>query len=127
MLTSWRKLLPHDYSDRIINPLSFKHHETPTDNADQIIGFDALGVRCFYFHWFVLTTERFDSEALPIVKDVYFESVIAWRLHTGGWVKIKRYADQMNDCSNRVTVLPVEFIPTLCEGSMSLSADLIFA
>jgi len=108
MVELWKKLLPHEYRTRIVRPIAFEHHTEPSANADKIIGFDGHGSRCFYYHSFLLTEEGFDVDELPILVDVYYERVIAWRLRRGRWMMIKSYSDRLDRCNKRLTTLPVE-------------------
>jgi hypothetical protein len=104
----WKKMLPREYRNRVISPATFERHTEPSANAERIIGFDSSGTRCFYFHSFLLTEEGFDVDEFPILIDVYYESVIAWRLRQGHWIRIKSFSDRLDRCNKHLTTLPVE-------------------
>lgn len=105
---AWQNLLPGEYRDLVIKPSFFEAHMDPLANAVKYIGFDTHARRCFYYQSFLLTEEGFDADEFPILIDVYFERVIAWRLSQGQWVKIKSFSDQIDRCNKRMTTLPVE-------------------
>jgi len=104
----WEKLLPGEYSFRVMKPLVFERHTEPSANAEKTIGFDEYGTKCFYCHSFLMTEEGFDIDEFPIQIETYFERVVAWRLSGGGRVKIKTYSDQMDKCNKRMVTLPAE-------------------
>src|SRR5271169_1169225 len=109
----WEKQLPGEYRNHVVRPIVFEHHTEPSANAVRIIGFDSCGAKCFDCHSFVVTEERFDADEFPIVIDVYYESVIAWRLRHGQWLKIKTFSDRLDRCNKHLTTLPVELTETL--------------
>jgi hypothetical protein len=108
MIKTWNQLLPQEYLNRVIQPTAFEHHTEPSVNAEKIIGADSDGKPCFYYHRFTLTDEGFDIDEFPILIDVYFERVVAWRLNQGQWVKLKSFSDRIDGCNNRMTTLPLE-------------------
>lgn len=105
---SWQELLPVEYLHRVVAPIAFERHKEPTANAEKVIGFDPHGQRCFYFHSFLMTEEGFDVDEFPILVEVYYERVVAWRLSAGGWIQIKSYSDRLDQCNRHLTTLPVE-------------------
>jgi hypothetical protein len=113
MYDQWKKLLPREYRKRVIRPATFEYHTEPTANAEKIIGVDSRGTRCFYFHAFPLTEEGFDVDEFPILVDVYYERVIAWRLRQGQWIRIKSFSDRLDQCNKHLTTLPVELTETV--------------
>ena len=106
----WNNLLPRKYHNRVISPVSFQHHSEPSLRADKIIGVDAGGKRCFYYHSFLLTEEGFDIGEFPILIETYYERVFAWRHRKGYWIKVKSYTDQLDRCNKHLTTLPVELM-----------------
>jgi hypothetical protein len=104
----WNILLPSQYRNRVIPPLTFEHHAEPVLRADKIIGFDDGGKRCFYYHSFLLTEEGFDIDEFPILIEAYYEVVIAWRHQKGHWIKVKSYSNKLDRCNKSLTTLPVE-------------------
>jgi hypothetical protein len=104
----WEKLLPDEYRNSVIPPIFFESHMDPTANAVKYIGFDSHARRCFYLQSFVMTEEGFDVDEFPILIDVYYERVVAWKLNQGGWIKVKSFTDQLDRCNKHVTTLPVE-------------------
>jgi len=108
MIEHWKNQLPSEYLHCVISPTAFEHHTEPSVSADKIIGYDASGNRCFYFHSFLLTEDGFDIDEFPISIDVYYECVVAWRISEGKWVSIKSYSDQLDRCNKRLTTLPAE-------------------
>lgn len=104
----WDEMIPAEYRDRVVRPITFEHHTEPSVSANKIIGFDVCGKRCFHFHSFLITDEGFDIDEFPILIDVYYERVIAWRLLEGKWINIKSYSDRMDQCQRYLTTLPLE-------------------
>lgn len=106
----WEQLLPTEYRTRVVTPVRFEHHRDSIANAEKIIGFDAMGERCFTCHAYTLTEEGFDADEFPLLIDVYYERVAAWRLQHGIWVRSKSYCDRLDRCNRRLTRLPPEFV-----------------
>jgi len=100
--------LPEPYRDRVVAPARLEHHIDASANASKTLGFDHHGLRCYYRHAFTLTEERFDSEEFPVQIGVYQETVMAWRLKNGKWLKVKESADQLDHCRKRVFMHPPE-------------------
>lgn len=113
MTPYWLTELPETYKSRVVMPASVEHHLEASANAEKIFGLDEDGNRCFYYHAFTLTDERFDIDEMPVQVDMYREKVIAWRLHNGMWLRLKSFADQLDHCKKRVTTLPPELTRTL--------------
>jgi hypothetical protein len=113
MLDSWKNQLPSEYSNQVIRPVAFERNTEPSVNADKIIGFDAQGKPCFYYHTYTLTEEGFDIDEFPILINVYFEQVAAWRILDGQWVKMKSYSDKMDSCKQHLVTLPVELTDSM--------------
>jgi hypothetical protein len=110
----WKRQLPVEYINQVIRPIDFDHHSEPSANAEKIIGFDSRGDKCFYIHSFLLTELAFDADEFPVLVDIYYEHVIAWRLRQGQWIKIKSFADQLDRCNrNYLKTLPVELAETI--------------
>jgi len=108
MVASLKKLIPREYRNRVVKPVTLEHHAEPSANADKVFGYDARGNRCFYYHSFLLRDEGFDIDEFPIQIDVYYECVVAWRLRRGNWIRIKSYADRLDGCNKHLTTLPIE-------------------
>ena len=108
MMTLWKELLPDEYRDRLIVPQSFEYHRDVSAGAEKIIGFDAEGERCFSYHCFVLSEERFDADEFPLTIDTYYERAAAWRLLHGMWIRSKSFCDRLDRCNKRMTTLPIE-------------------
>jgi hypothetical protein len=104
----WEEQLPGEYRNRVVRPITFEHHTELSANAVKVIGFDSCGAKCFDCHSFVLTEEGFDADEFPIRFNVYYERVIAWRLCHGQWIRIKSFADRLDQCNKHLTTLPVE-------------------
>lgn len=113
MIEAWKAFLPQEYSDLAIKPITFEHNTESSVNADKIIGFDAQGKGCFYYHTFTLTEEGFDVDEFPILIDVYYERVIAWRIREGQWLRVKSYSDKLNSCKQQLITLPVELTDSM--------------
>jgi len=95
---------PEKYRNLVVPPARIEHHIDDSARASKTLGFDRHGLRCYYRHAFTLTEERFDSEEFPLQVSVYRETVLAWRLDNGKWLKLKEWADQLDHCRNRVFV-----------------------
>ncbi|MGA8147549.1 MAG: hypothetical protein WB870_08235 [Gallionellaceae bacterium] len=108
----WGKQLPGKYRNFVVRPIAFEYHTEPSANAERIIGFDSRGAKCFDCHSFVLTEEGFDADEFPILTDVYYERVVAWRLRKGHWIRIKSFVDSLDHCNKHLTTLPVELTET---------------
>lgn len=93
MNLQWNADLPESYRDNAIIPVNFEHHADIDARARKEVGFDKAGRRCFYRHEFTLVEDRFDADEFPIQVDVYWERVVAWRLASGRWLKLKTWAD----------------------------------
>lgn len=112
MMPEWEALLPHEFSSLVVRPVAFEHHAEPSANAEKIIGLDRHGDRCFYCHSFMVTEEGFDVDEFPILIDVYYERVVAWKLRDGAWVRIKTVSDRLDRCTGRLKTLPAEIVVT---------------
>ena len=108
MFDTWQSHLPKEYRGRVREPIFFESHMDPLANAVKFIGFDAHARRCFYYQSFVLTEEGFDVDEFPILINVYYERVIAWRLSQGDWITLKSFTSQLDRCNKHLTTLPVE-------------------
>jgi len=108
MTEYWHSLLPQEYQDSVVQPQVFERHVEPSVRAEKIIGRDANGEQCFYFHSFVLSEEGFDVDEFPIQIDLYYERVVAWRLLQGNWVRLKSFSDRIDQCNKQMTTLPAE-------------------
>lgn len=108
MVEPWKELLPPEYRKRVVLPATCERHTEPSLHAEKIIGRDKQGKQCFYYHSFVLSEEGFDVDEFPIIIDVYYERVAAWRLRQGQWVKIKSFSDRLDRCNRQMTTLPIE-------------------
>ena len=100
--------LPASYRHQVVTPTRIEHHIDTSAYASKTLGFDHHGVRCYYRHAFTITEERFDSEEFPVEIGVYQETVLAWRLNDGKWLKVKESADQLEHCQKRVFLHPPE-------------------
>lgn len=105
--------LPQTEQPRVIAAQRFERHDEPSLQATKILGFDATGAKCFYYHTFVLSEEGFDSDEFPLRIDVYYERVIAWRLKEGGWLKTTTVSDQLDVCTPRFKTQPPEWVASL--------------
>lgn len=112
LINAWKELLPPEYRKSVVRPTYFKCYSEPSVNAKKVIGLDLRGNNCFYYHTFVVTEEGFDVDEFPILIDVYYERVVAWRLRHGPWVRIKSYSDRMGRCGKPMTTLPAELTDT---------------
>ncbi len=101
MNLQWNADLPESYRDNAIIPVNFEHHADIDARARKEVGFDKAGRRCFYRHEFTLVEDRFNADEFPIQVDVYWERVVAWRLASGRWLKLKTWADRLDQCSKR--------------------------
>jgi hypothetical protein len=101
MTLQWNADLPDDYHEHTIAPVSFERHVDAFAHASKDVGFDQAGKRCFYRHEFTVTEERFDAEEFPLVIGVYWERVSAWRLAGGQWLRLKTWADRLDQCPKR--------------------------
>lgn len=113
MTPYWITELPKTYMERVILPVSIEHHVEESAQAEKILGLDEAGKRCFYYHAFTLTDERFDIDEMPVQVEMYREKVIAWRLRNGMWLRLKTFVEQLDRCNKRVTTLPPELIRAL--------------
>lgn len=119
----WEQLLPLEYRTQVVTPVRFEHHCDPMANAKKIIGFDEMGERCFVCHAFTLTDEGFDADEFPLLIDVYYERVSAWRLQYGVWVRSKSYCDRLDHCPPKLTTLPLEFITSTWKKQSCLARN----
>ena len=102
MIMPWSAELPENYRAEAIVPVRIERHEEASARASKEVGFDGAGSRCYYRHEFTLTEDRFDADEFPIQVDVYWERVVAWRLASGRWLRVKTWADRLDQCSKRV-------------------------
>lgn len=112
-MSTWTEFLPREYQNSVISPKTFVHHTEPSVSADKIIGYDAAGTPCFYFHSFLLMEEGFDVDEFPILINAYYECVVAWRHWQGQWIKLKSYSDKLEGCNKKMTNLPPEVIDSM--------------
>lgn len=107
----WTDHLPEEYLHRVDIPLHFEIHEEGSAGARKVRGFDMNGKRCFYFHEYVLTEERFDEEETALFEMlVYHELIFAWKLNGDGWLKFKAFSVHTGDCCRRRTIRPFEIV-----------------
>ncbi|CAL1239800.1 hypothetical protein [Candidatus Methylocalor cossyra] len=106
----WNAELPESYRHAAVTPVRFEQHRDASAQASKQVGFDRTGRRCFYRHEFTLTEDRFDAEEFPIQVDVYWERVVAWRLTDGQWLRIKTFADRLDQCPRRFVTQPPELV-----------------
>ena len=117
----WKKLLPDGFHNHVLVPATFEYHCDPSANADKITGFDAAGERCFSCHSFVLTEQGFDADEFPVLVDIYYECVAAWRLQHGAWIRSKRFCDRLDSCNRQMTTLPLELTASVWEATATCS------
>lgn len=110
MMALWTRAIPEGYGQSAIPPVAFQRYVEPSVSAEKIIGLDCHGQHCFYMHTFTMTEERFDVDEFPILVDVYYERVVAWRQSSGQWMQVKSYSDQLDSCNQHLKVLPMEEI-----------------
>jgi hypothetical protein len=108
MMDMWTSVIPENHHQLAIRPLSFKRYVEPSLNAEKVIGLDSNGHHCFYLHTFTMSEERFDVDEFPILVDVYYECVVAWRQTSGQWMKVKSYSDTLDSCNHHLKVMPME-------------------
>lgn len=106
----WNTLLPAEYRQRVLTPSHFERHEDASVKARKVVGIDRTNRRCFYFHEFTLTEECFDEEDAIFEIAVYHEMAVAWKTHDGSWLRLKAYAMHPQDCTSRVSILPIEIV-----------------
>lgn len=99
----WENHLPEAYRTDVIEPVMLERFREPSSNSERIFGLDADGERCFYYHAFTLTDERFDIDEMPVLVDVYYERVVSWKLRNGSWLRIKAHVDQLERCNKQMT------------------------
>jgi hypothetical protein len=113
MIEHWKAFLPQEYSKLAIKPIAFERNTESSVSADKIIGFDAQGNGCFYYHSYTLTEEGFDIDEFPILIDVYFERVVAWRIAGGQWIRVKSYSDKLDRCNKQLITMPMELMDSM--------------
>ncbi|HEY3301066.1 MAG TPA: hypothetical protein VGJ90_09860 [Methylophilaceae bacterium] len=113
MMELWASAIPEDNLLLAITPVAFQRYFEPSVRAEKVIGLDGNGQHCFYLHTFTMSEERFDVDEFPILVDVYYERVVAWRQSSGQWMKVKSYSDQLDSCNHHLKVLPMEEISTM--------------
>lgn len=89
----WDSCLPEDFLHRVRIPVQFEIHEEESLGARKILGYDRAGIRCFYFHEFLLTEERFDEEEDVFEAASYRETIFGWKTLEEGWLKLKASAE----------------------------------
>ena len=89
-------------------PVRYERHEDPAAHAGRQIGFDPVGCRCYYAQRLLLTELAFDADGFPVDITVYRERVVAGRLGTDRWRKLKVYDGQPDRCASRTIRLPPE-------------------
>lgn len=105
-----KALIPVEYQAGVIDAVLFEKHHEPSLRADKVIGYDGNGKKCFYYHTFTLTEEGFDIDEFPLLVEVYYERVVAWRHSSGKWLKLKSFMDRPEDCNKKLCTLPLELI-----------------
>jgi hypothetical protein len=113
MMELWTRVIPENYRHLAIGPVSYERFVEPSVSAEKVIGSDCNGQPCFYLHTFTMTEERFDIDEFPILVDVYYERVVAWRQSTGQWMKVKSYSDKLDSCNRHLQVMPLEEISAM--------------
>ncbi len=110
LIMHWNTLLPAEYQQRVLAPSRFEWHEDASVKASKVIGLDKMSRRCFYFHEFTLAEECFDEEGAIFEIAVYHEMAVAWKTKDGSWIRLKAYAMHPQDCTSRVSILPIEIV-----------------
>lgn len=89
----WDTCLPEEFLHRVHIPVQFEIHEDESLGARKILGYDHAGIRCFYFHEFLLTEERFDEDEWIFEALSYREMIFGWKTVESGWLKLKGRAE----------------------------------
>ena len=106
----WDTCLPEEFLHRVHVPVQFEIHEDESLAAKKILGFDLDGDRCFYFHIFQLTEERFDEEENIYEAICYREMIFGWKTREARWLKLKASADYAWGCNKRVSIHPMQLV-----------------
>lgn len=110
IMETFNALLPQEYQGCIVKAVTYEKHLEPSLRANKVIGYDKSGAQCFYYHTFTLTEECFDIDEFPLLVDVYYERVVAWRHTNGQWLKLKSFLERPEDCNKKLSTLPLELI-----------------
>ncbi len=106
----WAAHLPEEYLHRVKIPVLFETHSDSETGARKTLGFDRKSERCFYFHEYILTEERFDEEEAIFEIPAYHEIVFAWKLKEDGWLRLKACTSHPGDCGRRPVIHPLEIV-----------------
>jgi hypothetical protein len=110
MSKSWDEVLPAELREEVVEPVSYTRFDDEASQANKVWGIDQTGKKCYYEHEFTVSEDRFDADEFPIVIDVFWERVTAWRLRDGVWAKVRKWTEQMDRCPRRYVTDPVEFV-----------------
>jgi hypothetical protein len=110
MTNTWDQKLPDEFRGSVVEPVHYTQLSDEQTQAWKIWGVDQSGARCFYEHEFTVSEDRFDADEFPILVDVFWERVTAWRLRSGQWVKLRKWTEQMDRCPRRYITEPVEIV-----------------
>lgn len=109
----WLQALPAEYHTQVIVPAQIDYFHDRPANAEKWRGYDATGAACYYQHSFLLQEEGFDCDEFPLLIDVYYECVHAWRLQQGGWLKVTTVSDRLDLCHHRFKTQPPVWVASL--------------
>ncbi len=100
----WGTCLPEGFLHRVHIPVQFEIHEDESLGARKILGYDRAGIRCFYFHEFVLTEERFDEDECIFEALSYREVIFGWKTLEEQWLKLKASAEYAWGRKRRISI-----------------------
>lgn len=101
---------PQDWRPQVVRVQRVERHEDRDAKAVKVYGFGADGGRCFYFHSYFMTEERFDCDDDFYEVPTYFERIVAWRLLDGRWLRQKIQAHHLAECGRGVESGPLEVV-----------------
>ena len=85
----WRTHLPTQWRECVVTPLELNVHREYEIPASRMLGHDEDGVLCFYGHDYALARSRSDDDEEFYRVLEHGETVRAWRLRDGRWLRYR--------------------------------------
>jgi hypothetical protein len=94
-LENWQNELPAQWLAQVVAPVRFEVAQEHEVLADRVEGWDAAQQPCYLAHRYVRTQLRTDDDESFYEAPVYIETLTAWRLQDGRWLRSQQ---TVHDC-----------------------------
>jgi len=94
---SWQARLPADLHEKVFWPQRVEAFHEDSVPAAKWRGYDTVGKLCYYRHVFTQWDDVYDDED-PYRRLILSESLEAWRLLDGRWVRHLQHTEGPDQC-----------------------------